>query len=221
DPMIAKIIVHGSDRADALAKMRKALNASRVAGIATNLDYLRQIISSDFFIAGDVATTNLASFIYQPPVVEVIQPGTYTSVQDYPGRVGYWSVGVPPSGPMDDYAFRLANRIVGNHSDAAALEITLIGPKLRFHSDTIIALTGANAPANPAGEALASGSPIAVKAGQVLEVGKAETGCRSYLAVRNGFDVPVYLGSRSTFALGQFGGHAGRTLRATDMLPIS
>src|SRR5690606_22300938 len=64
-------------------------------------------------------------------------------------------------------------------------------------------------------------TPVAVTAGQVLEVGRAEQGCRSYLAVRNGLDVPLYLGSRSTFALGQFGGHAGRTLRAADMLPIS
>lgn len=126
DPMIAKIIVHGKNRANAIAKMLAALNETCVAGIATNLDYLRQIIKTDFFVSGDVATNKLASFVYQAPVVEVIQPGTYTSIQDYPGRVGYWSVGVPPSGPMDDYAFRLANRIVGNHSDSAALEITLI-----------------------------------------------------------------------------------------------
>jgi len=221
DPMIAKIIVHGSDRADAINKMKIALNETRAAGIATNLDYLRQIISVDFFVNGDVATNKLASFEYKAPVVEVIQPGTYTSIQDYPGRVGYWSVGVPPSGPMDDYAFRLANRIVGNHSDSAALEITLIGPKLRFHTDTVIALTGAKSAAKLDGQLVSFWAPISVKAGQILEVGKAETGCRSYLAVRNGFDVPVYLGSRSTFALGQFGGHAGRTLRATDMLPIS
>lgn len=221
DPMIAKIIVHGINRSDAINKMKTALNETRAAGIATNLDYLRQIISVDFFVNGDVATNKLASFNYKAPVVEVIQPGTYTSIQDYPGRVGYWSVGVPPSGPMDDYAFRLANRIVGNHSDSAALEITLIGPKLRFHTDTIIALTGAKSAAKLDGQLISFWAPITVKAGQVLEIGKAETGCRSYLAVRNGFDVPVYLGSRSTFALGQFGGHAGRTLRATDMLPIS
>jgi urea carboxylase len=221
DPMIAKIIVYGDDRADAIAKMSSALNSTTVAGIATNVDYLRQIISADFFVSGDVATHKLASFVYQAPVIEVLQPGTYTSVQDYPGRVGYWSVGVPPSGPMDDYAFRLANRIVGNHNDAAALEITLIGPKLRFHTDTVIALTGAKSPAKLDGELINFWAPITIKAGQVLEVGKAETGCRSYLAVRNGIDVPVYLGSRATFALGQFGGHAGRILRATDMLPIS
>ncbi|MGB3608992.1 MAG: urea carboxylase [Cellvibrio sp.] len=221
DPMIAKIIVHGTDRADAINKMMAALNETRVAGIATNLDYLRQIVGSDFFVRADVATNKLASFIYRAPVVEVMQPGTYTSVQDYPGRSGYWSIGVPPSGPMDDYAFRLANRIVGNHESAAGLEFTIIGPKLRFHTDAIIALTGAKSPAKLDGELIDFWSPIAVKAGQVLDVGKAETGCRTYLAVRNGFDVPVYLGSRSTFALGQFGGHAGRTLRAGDMLSVS
>src|SRR5690606_24226427 len=119
-----KIIVHGKDRADAIAKMQAALNETRVAGIATNLDYLRQITAADFFSQGQVATNRLASFNYIPPVVEVLQPGTYTSVQDYPGRVGLWSIGVPPSGPMDDYSFRLANRIVGNHESAAALEYT-------------------------------------------------------------------------------------------------
>ena len=221
DPMIAKIIVYGKDRADAISKMKTALNETRAAGIATNLDYLRQIIATDFFGSGDVATNKLASFDYQAPVVEVLQPGTYTSVQDYPGRVGLWSIGVPPSGPMDDYAFRLANRIVGNHESAAALEYTIIGPKLKFHRDATIALTGATSPAKIDGELIPFWQPVAIKAGQILEVGKAEQGCRGYLAVRNGFDVPVYLGSRSTFALGQFGGHAGRTLRATDMLPIS
>lgn len=221
DPMIAKIIVHGRDRAEALARMREVLAATSIGGIATNLEYLRQIIASDFFGQGDVATNRLANFTYQPAVVEVLQPGTYTSVQDYPGRAGYWSVGVPPSGPMDDYAFRLANRIVGNHSAAAGLECTLLGPTLRFHSDTLIALTGARSDARLDGATVPFWTPVQVKAGQVLTLGKAQIGCRSYLAVRNGFDVPVYLGSRSTFALGQFGGHAGRILRATDMLPIS
>ncbi|WP_024462338.1 urea carboxylase [Marinimicrobium sp. LS-A18] len=221
DPMIAKIIVTGNDRAEAIANMVAALNETRMAGIATNLDYLRQIVASDFFASGDVATNKLASFEYQPPVVEVMQPGTYTSIQDYPGRVGYWGIGVPPSGPMDDYAFRLANRIVGNHEHSAGLEFTIVGPTLRFHTDTVIALTGGRTPATLDGEAVEFWQPVGVKAGQVLEVGKAVNGCRTYLAVRNGFDVPEYLGSRSTFALGQFGGHAGRVLRATDMLRVS
>lgn len=97
DPMIAKIIVTGKDRAEAIANMVTALNETRMAGIATNLDYLRQIVASDFFASGDVATNKLASFEYLPPVVEVMQPGTYTSIQDYPGRVGYWGIGVPPA----------------------------------------------------------------------------------------------------------------------------
>ncbi|MFA5677250.1 MAG: urea carboxylase [Pseudomonas sp.] len=221
DPMLAKIIVHGRDRLDAINKMREALNNTCVAGIATNLDYLRQIMDSAFFAAAEVSTNRLASFHWQPPVIEVVQPGTYSSVQDYPGRTGYWSIGVPPSGPMDDYAFRLANRIVGNHDSAAGLEFTLLGPTLRFHTDALIALTGAASTAQLDGQPVPFWTPVAVKAGQVLEIGRAETGCRSYLAVRNGLDVPVYLGSRSTFALGQFGGHAGRILRAAVMLPIS
>src|SRR5690606_37390846 len=95
DPMIAKIIVTGENRADAIANMIAALNETRMAGIATNLDYLRQIVAADFFVKGEVAINKLAGFDYRPPVVEVLQPGTYTSIQDYPGRVGYWGIGVP------------------------------------------------------------------------------------------------------------------------------
>lgn len=221
DPMIAKLIVHGEDRQQALEKMRAVLGATRLHGIATNLDYLRQVIATAQFQSGEVWTRMLDSFRFQPSSIEVLQPGTYSSVQDYPGRLGYWDIGVPPSGPMDDFAFRLANRIVGNHPSAAGLEFTLQGPTLRFHCDATIALTGADCPANLDGEAVAYWQPVAVRAGQVLTLGRAVHGCRTYLAVRNGFDVPVYLGSRSTFALGQFGGHAGRTLRVADMLAVS
>jgi len=220
DPMIAKLIVHGSDRRDAISRMKTALANTRLCGIATNLDYLRQIIDHNDFASGDFSTRYLDSFSYQPVLMEIVEPGTYTTIQDYPGRIGYWDVGVPPSGPMDDYAFRLANRIVGNHSDAAAIECTIVGPSVRFHCDTVIALTGAHTQARLDGEAVPYWAPIEVKAGQLLTTGKADTGCRVYLAVRGGIDVPEYLGSKSTFALGQFGGHAGRTLRGGDMLPI-
>ncbi|MEJ5064362.1 urea carboxylase [Erwinia sp. MYb375] len=221
DPMIAKLIVHGKNRADALEKMQTALNETRLHGIATNLDYLRQIVATEAFRSGQVWTRLLDRFTPLYPVVEVLQPGTWSSIQDYPGRLGYWDIGVPPSGPMDDYAFRLANRIVGNAEEAAGLEFTLQGPTLRFHSDALIALTGAACPATLDGEAVAYWQPLTVKAGQILTLGRAQQGCRTYLAIRNGFDVPEYLGSRSTFALGQFGGHAGRTLRVADMLAIS
>ncbi|MEW6347305.1 MAG: urea carboxylase [Pseudomonadota bacterium] len=221
DPMIAKLIVHADDRAAAIAKMKRALDATRLSGIATNLDYLRQVIGSDGFGSGDVSTRYLDGFTYRPSVVEVLDAGTYTTVQDYPGRVGYWDIGVPPSGPMDDWAFRLANRIVGNASAAAGIETTVLGPTLRFHCDTVVALTGAPTDGDLDGEPLAFWTPLVVKVGQTLRVGKAKSGCRTYVAIRNGLDVPLYLGSRSTFALGQFGGHGGRTLRPSDVLPIA
>ncbi|WP_376753235.1 urea carboxylase, partial [Pantoea anthophila] len=221
DPMIAKLIVHADNREAALEKLHHALDATHLHGIATNLDYLRQITTSEAFRSGNVWTRYLDSVVPAATVVEVLQPGTFSSVQDYPGRLGYWDIGVPPSGPMDDFAFRLANRIVGNHEAAAGLEFTLQGPTLRFHCDAIVALTGAECDAQLDGEAVSYWQPLTIKAGQTLTMGRARQGCRSYLAVRNGFDVPEYLGSRSTFSLGQFGGHAGRTLRVADMLPVS
>ncbi len=219
DPMLAKLIVHADTREAALDKLADALGRTRLHGIATNLDYLRQIVADERFRAGRLSTRFLEGFDYQPAAIEVLEAGTYTSVQDYPGRAGYWDIGVPPSGPMDDYAFRIANRIVGNAPDAAGIETTLVGPTLRFHGDAVVALTGAACAATLDGEPLAMWQPVAVRSGQVLATGRALSGCRSYLAVRNGLDVPLYLGSRSTFALGQFGGHAGRTLRVGDMLP--
>ncbi len=221
DPMLAKLIVHGRDRAEALERLRTALAATALHGIATNLDYLRAIAASPEFADARLSTRFLDRFDYVAPVLEVLEPGTYTTVQDYPGRTGYWDIGVPPSGPMDDYAHRLANRIVGNHEAAALLECTILGPTLRFHHDAVIAITGASTPATLDGAAVECWTPLTVKAGQVLRLGRASSGCRSYLAVRNGIDVPDYLGSKSTFALGQFGGHGGRILRAGDMLAIS
>ncbi len=221
DPMIAKLIVQGKDRGQALERLREALDETRLMGIATNLDYLRQVVAQDRFAQGDVSTRALETFNYRPSLAEVVRPGTYTTVQDYPGRVGYWHIGTPPSGPMDDYAFRLANRIVGNHNDAAGLECTLIGPTLTFHQDTVVALTGAPTDATLDGNPVPFWQPIEVAAGETLTVGKAGEGCRTYLAVRGGFDVPIYMGSRATFALGQFGGHGGRPLRPGDMLGIS
>ncbi|CCJ72432.1 Urea carboxylase [Cronobacter condimenti 1330] len=221
DPMIAKIIVHGDDRPQALAKLRQALDATRLHGIATNLDYLRQIIRLEAFENATMWTRLLDDVRYEAQAIEVLEPGTWSSVQDYPGRLGYWDIGVPPSGPMDDYAFRLANRIVGNAPEAAGLEFTLQGPTLRFHSDAIFALTGADCDATLDGEPVACWKPVTARAGQTLTLGRARNGCRGYLAVRNGIDVPQYLGSRSTFALGQFGGHAGRTLRPGDVLALS
>ena len=143
DPMLAKLIVHGSTREEARFKLVGALARTRLHGISTNLDYLRAIVDDPNFAGGAVDTGFLDRFSFNPRAIEVLEPGIYTTVQDYPGRLGFWSVGVPPSGPMDDYAFRLANRIVGNSSDAAGLECTLCGPTLRFHRDATVCITGA------------------------------------------------------------------------------
>jgi urea carboxylase len=221
DPMLAKLIVHADTREAALARLRDALAQTRLHGISTNLDYLRQIAADARFEAAAISTRFLDDFVFKPAVVEVVEGGTYTSVQDYPGRVGYWNIGVPPSGPMDDYAFRAANRIVGNAPEAAGIESTLLGPTLKFHGDAVVALTGALTQALLDGQPVPMWQPLQVKAGQVLTVGRATAGCRTYVAVRNGLDVPVYLGSRATFALGQFGGHAGRCLRPGDMVALA
>jgi len=222
DPLVAKIVVHGDDRPAALAKLRAALDATRLGGVETNTEYLRALVRSDEVTQARTVTSTLARFSFASPTVEVVTPGTLTTVQDYPGRLGYWDVGVPPSGPMDPLSFRLANRAVGNRDGAPSLELTVSGPTLSFATDAIVALSGARMPATLDGEPVPFHEPLCVKAGQVLAVGRAPgPGCRAYLAVRHGFDVPEYLGSRSTFTLGLFGGHAGRPLRKGDVLHVA
>ncbi|MDO9234445.1 MAG: urea carboxylase [Aquabacterium sp.] len=221
DPMIAKLIVTGRDRADAVVKLQTALAATQLAGIETNLRYLRTVVADALFVQGRMNTCSLAEIRYQPQALEVLEPGLQTTVQDHPGRVGYWAVGVPPSGPMDDLAMRLANRLVGNAPDAAALECTLAGPSLRFLHDTVIAVCGADMAVTVDCVLLPPWQSHTVKAGSVLKMGAVQgAGSRTYLALRGGLDVPFYLGSRSTFTLGQFGGHGGRTLLTGDMLHI-
>lgn len=154
-------------------------------------------------------------------MIEVIKGGLYTTIQDYPGRVGYWNIGIPPSGPMDDFAFRVANVLVGNGPGEAGIEITAVGPKLRFERDAVVALTGATLSATLDGEEVPWWGSLSVPAGGVLSLGGVRGwGCRAYIAVRGGIDVPPYLGSRSTFPFGQFGGFEGRPIRAGDRLRI-
>ncbi|MCW2940530.1 MAG: urea carboxylase [Actinomycetia bacterium] len=152
--------------------------------------------------------------------VEVIAPGVQTTVQDLPGRSGLWGVGVPPSGAWDDRSFALANLAVGNAPGAAGLESVLRGPSLRFHHQALVCLTGAVPAALLDGRPVAAGVPTMIPAGATLELGPAKGGLRQYLAVRGGLDVPVVLGSRSTFLLGGFGGLGGRALRAGDLLEV-
>jgi urea carboxylase len=222
DPMLAKLIVRGSDRAEALGKLEYVLANTRVSGFETNLSYLAAIVASAGFRSGKVTTRFLEKFPFNPSTIDVLDGGTQTTVQDYPGRLGHWDVGVPPSGPMDSLAFRLANRLVGNAPSAAGLEITLTGPTLRFNVDAVVAITGADLTATLNDKPVDLWRAVRVKRGAVLRLGTVrDAGMRTYLAVRYGVDVPDYLGSKSTFTLGLFGGHAGRALRAGDVLRVN
>lgn len=142
-----------------------------------------------------------------------------TTVQDE-GRYGLYNLGFPPSGAMDDLSFRVANLLVGNDENAAALEATYLGPRLRFLDKRVIAVTGAAMPPIVGGEPRPAWEAFEVKAGETLTFGHLRAGARAYIAVSGGIDVPVALGSRSTYARVSLGGYEGRALREGDVLPL-
>ncbi len=222
DPMLGKLIVHGTTREEALDKLSRALADTRLYGIETNVDYLRQVLRQPDVINGQVHTRLLDHIHYQPHSIDVLAAGTLTTIQDFPGRLGYWHVGVPPSGPFDDWSFRLGNRLLGNAPDAAGLEITLNGPTLQFNCATTVVICGASIDAMLNDQPVDGWKTIAIARGDRLQLGKIDKGgSRSYLLVAGGIQSPPYLGSRATFTLGQFGGHDGRQLRAGDTLHIT
>ena len=151
--------------------------------------------------------------------IEVQKPGLATMVQDL-GRPGYYDVGIPLSGAMDRFALISGNLLVGNPEGAAALELVFLGPELHFTQDALVAVTGADLPPKLDGSPLRIWESFQVRAGQVLSFDFLKRGARAYLCVAGGIDVPVVLGSRSTYALGALGGHEGRALRAGDILPV-
>jgi urea carboxylase len=221
DPMIAKLIAWAPTRQQALEQLHQALGDSHLYGVQSNRDYLRQILLDAPFASGQPWTRCLEHLRYQAQTFEVLSGGTQTTVQDYPGRLGYWAVGVPPSGPMDSRALRLGNRLLGNTPDCAALEITLQGPLLRFNTDAVVAVTGSDLAVSLDGQPQPLHTSLFVAAGATLSLGAVQgAGARAYLCVRGGLQVPDYLGSKSTFTLGQFGGHAGRALRTGDVLHL-
>ena len=222
DPMLAKLIVHAPTRDEAIAKMQAALDQSRVDGIETNLRWLRDVVRSDAFVSGEVSTRALDGVVSHPSSIRVISGGTATTVQDWPGRQKLWAVGVPPSGPMDDQSFRMGNRLLGNPEGTAGLEVTVTGPTLDFTAPARICLMGADFGATLDGQAVARGVAIDVVADQTLALGRASGGgLRAYILFAGGLDIAPYLGSRSTFELGQFGGHAARRLLAGDTLHLA
>lgn len=221
DPMLAKIIAWSPTREEARHALNDALQNTRIFGVETNRDYLRQILDDEPFASGGPWTRCLEGLKYRASTIEVVSGGTQTTVQDFPGRQGFWAVGIPPSGPMDDRAMRLGNRLLGNAPEAAALEITMSGPTLRFNTDAVVAVTGAEIPVLLDDVTQPLNTSVFVPAGSVLALGTIRgAGARAYLCVRGGLDVALYLGSRSTFTLGQFGGHGGRAVRAGDVLHL-
>ncbi|CRK52967.1 Allophanate hydrolase [Rhodococcus sp. RD6.2] len=153
--------------------------------------------------------------------VEVVRPGMLATVQDWPGRIGYWQIGVPPSGPMDDLSFRLGNVAVGNGEGAAGLEFAMSGPALRFSADAVVCVAGAPVPVRVDGRVAPMWQPLTVPAGGVLDIGAVTgPGLRVYLLIRGGIEVDDYMGSGATFTLGRFGGHEGRVLQVGDTLSI-
>jgi len=151
--------------------------------------------------------------------IEVVKPGLATTVQDA-GREGFYHLGIPLSGALDQYSFLVANLLVGNDDNAAALECTLLGPELTFRQDAIVAVAGADLEPRVNGSGRPAHEAFPVRKGDVLSFAFLKAGARAYLAVAGGIDVPVVLGSRSTYGLGAFGGFQGRGLQPGDVLPV-
>ncbi len=219
DPMLAKVIVWGEDREHARKALLNSLQKSDIYGIETNIAYTSTLLNDPLFTEVTMSTRSLNSWHCPAEIIEVLSPGTMTTIQDFPGRQGYWEVGVPPSGPFDNYSFNLGNRLLNNASHCAGLEITIQGPRLKFHADSEVIITGAEIDISVDAEPQPCWKVIPIKHGQTLQLGKiSQHGARAYLLIKNGLRCPKYLGSRSTFTLGQFGGHAGRALRTGDIL---
>jgi len=154
-----------------------------------------------------------------PTFFEVVSPGFLTTVQDS-GRFGYRSIGMPVTGALDQYSYRVANLLVGNDENAACLEITLLGPTFEVHGSAVIALNGALFQATLNEQPLPQWQAVEVKENDIITISEAKVGARGYLAVAGGFDVPMVMGSRSTYIRGEIGGFQGRPLQRGDKLEI-
>ena len=220
DPLLAKIIVHGKDRANALQMLKDALDNTNIYGLTSNVRYLRALLERSDYAEGNFSTHMLDGYLPEYPALEVLNGGIQSTIQDYPGRTGYWHVGVPPSGPMDSWSFRLGNLLLGNDEGLPGIELTLKGGSYRFRSGVWFCLTGADMKARLDDKNVPIYQPVWARAGQTLSFGEAERGLRTYLLIKGGIDAPGVLGSASTFTLGRFGGLNGRALRTGDVLAL-
>lgn len=150
-------------------------------------------------------------------VFSVLTPGAYTTVQDN-GRYGYQQMGIPVSGALDSFAFRVANMLVGNSVNCAVLEITVMGPRIEVLSDADIAITGAEMGMTLNDRPVECWRSFRVKSGDILDIHQVKSGCRAYLAVTGGIDVLDVMGSRSTYVGGNIGGYYGRSLKQGDII---
>ncbi|KAF2202993.1 hypothetical protein GQ43DRAFT_291604 [Delitschia confertaspora ATCC 74209] len=219
DPLIAKAMVHSDCRPSAISIMKTLLSESSICGPPTNLEFLSEIMDDKTFQSGHTITSFLQSFKYVPHAIDVISAGAYTLIQDLPARPSVGK-GIPHSGPMDPFAFEIANMLVGNPRGKEALEITLSGPELRFFTPAIVSLCGAPMEASLDEIPFPMWTKVRIEAGQKLKIGKTTGGgCRSYLAIYGGFPtVAKYFGSKSTSPLVAIGGYQGRQLAPGDLL---
>lgn len=151
--------------------------------------------------------------------IEILKPGLASTIQDE-GRAGYYHLGIPPSGAMDQYSYYAANLLVGNPKNAAVIECTFLAPEMKFNCDAIIAITGGNCTPKINGEEKNANERLIIKAGDVLTFSFMTAGARAYIAIAGGIDVPEILGSKSTYLLGAIGGYEGRKLMEGDVLTI-
>ena len=221
DPMLAKLIVHSSTREEAVEKMLDVLSTSKVYGVTTNLQYLKNLILTDNYKAGRLFTKMLEGFSPEENALEVLDGGLQSTVQDAYGMMGYWTVGVPPCGAMDAYSFKIGNRLLGNDLNAAGLELTMRGGTYRFRTTTSFCITGADMSATLDGEPIPMYTVVNAAPMQELKFKTCTKGMRTYLLVAGGIDVPKVMGSSSTFTDGKFGGHNGRALRTGDVLHLN
>ncbi|UOR11511.1 5-oxoprolinase subunit C family protein [Halobacillus amylolyticus] len=152
-------------------------------------------------------------------MMKIIKEGLLTSVQDL-GRTGYQKYGVIVSGSMDPYAHRIANLLVGNDEAEATLEATLLGPAIEFQEDVLLSICGGNLSPTINGEKVHMWRAIYVKAGSVLKFGKSQSGCRAYIAIAGGMDIPNVMDSQSTYIRAKIGGYQGRAVKSGDEISI-
>lgn len=210
---------HAQNRATAVEELKIVLSKSSICGPPTNLGFLLAILESPEFESGNTITQFLSTFDFRPPAIDVLAGGSYTLVEDYPGRPTIGK-GFGHGGPMDPISFQIANALVGNPLGKEGLEITLTGPDLRFLADAVVSLTGAAISATVDGKDFPMWTRVRIAAGQRLTIGKtlSNAGCRSYLAVYGGFlNVAEWFGSKATVPLTLVGGYQGRPLATVSL----